>query len=272
MSKLSEKIWYKLLKRPITLKDTIDEGKGQPVILLHGIGKTGQVWKHVVEGLRYFPCRIVAYDILGFGVSPKPDWIEYNVDDHASAVINSLDRLGAKKPYILVGHSMGCLIAVRVAKLRPDLVEHLVLYEMPLYEGLPKKRIYRIRLEMYERFYNWVVNYQPSFSSAKLNRSQRIAQRVVGFQVDKETWQPFIKSLKNTIMNQKTVDENIKTLKMPMDVIYGTFDMMVIKGNPTFTVGSESENIKFHKVRARHIISPKASRLIVQRIVAALKD
>src|SRR5437764_5763869 len=124
------KYWHQLLRQPYRLARTVDQGSGRTVVLLHGIGRSGAVWQHVVEQLDGKPYRLVAYDLLGFGKSPKPDWAEYNVDDHARAVIASLLQLKPGEPVIIVGHSMGSLVAVRVARLRQDLVQHMVIYEM----------------------------------------------------------------------------------------------------------------------------------------------
>jgi len=253
------------------LARVFDEGRGAPVVLLHGIGRTGQVWERVVEGLKRLDVRIVAFDLLGFGASPKPDWPLYNVDDHARAVITALERLGSPEPAVLVGHSMGCLVAVRVAALRPDLVRHLVLYEMPLYEGLPDKKLWRLRLGLYSRFYRYLGRYQPTFDAeTRVKLTERLARRIVGFEVLEDTWQPFVKSLQHTIMEQTTA-EDIKRIDTPMDVIYGTFDMFVIRGRPRQFFGEEGDNVKAHTIRERHVISKKASRFIAERIMAALR-
>jgi pimeloyl-ACP methyl ester carboxylesterase len=254
------------------LARTIDEGQGAPIVLLHGIGRTGRVWRHVVELLRSspYPCRVVAFDLLGFGASPKPDWVAYGVDDHAQAVIASLERLKAGEPMVLVGHSMGCLVAVRVARLRPDLVRNLILFEMPLYEGLPEKRRYRLRLNLYFRFYQRLMRYEPTFNPENARLAERLANRIVGFQVAADSWQPFVKSLQNTIMTQSAADD-IKHLSMPMEVIYGTLDMLVIRGQPQQIFGVDSDSITAHTIRARHSISMKSSRFLVERVLAAVQ-
>jgi hypothetical protein len=56
-----------------------------------------------------------------------------------------------------------------------------------------------------------------------------------------------------------------------MDVIYGTYDMFVIKGKPRQVFGEDKQRIVSHTIRERHIISAKASRFIVARITAALE-
>lgn len=260
-----DKFWHGWLGRPYRLAPVVDEGAGLPVVLLHGIGRSAEVWQHVVELLVPLGFRAVAFDLLGFGASPKPRRLLYDADDHAAAVINSILKLGLGGPVVLVGHSMGCLVAVRVARLRPDLVRHLVLYEMPLLEGLPEKRRYRLRLDLYRRFYEWVIGYQPTFGSESIKRTERLARRIVGFEVTPESWQPFVRSLENTIMKQTTA-EDIKALDVPMDVIYGSFDMLVIRGRAEQVFGDAVEQVKSHTIRARHEISPKASRFIVDRI------
>lgn len=249
----------------------LDAGNGQPIVLLHGIGRTGQTWQRVIENLTNRPYRLVAFDLLGFGASPKPDWIDYNIDDHARTAIASIEKLGSRTPAVLVGHSMGCLVAVRVARLRPDLVRHLVLYEMPLYEGLPQKRRYRLRLNLYFRLYQRIMRYQPTFDAANQKLAERLARRIVGFEVDEATWQPFIKSLEHTIMHQTAADD-IKHIVAPMDVIYGSYDMLVIGGKLQHVFGEDSDTVIAHKIRERHVISAKASRFIVERIKAALRQ
>jgi len=267
--KFFDRFWHRTLGRPYFLARPIDQGSGPAVVLLHGIGRTGQTWQRVVAGLTHLPCRLVAFDLLGFGASPKPAWPEYNIDDHANAVIASLHKLALPQPAILVGHSMGCLVAVRVARLRPDLVKHLVLYEMPLYEGLPEKRRYRLRLNMYSRFYGYLLRYQPTFDVQTARMTERIARKVAGFEVTPDTWQPFVKSLEHSIMQQTAADD-IKRIEAPMDVIYGTLDMFVIRGKPQHIFGEDATNITAHTIRERHIISERASQFLVERIAAAL--
>lgn len=268
-SKFTDTLWHRVLGRPYKLAKTVDTGAGDTVVLLHGIGRSAKVWSHVVYYLHMQPLRVVAFDLLGFGRSPKPEWPKYDVDIHAQSVIASLKSLKPGGKVVLVGHSMGCLVAVRVARLRPDLVRHLVLYEMPLYEGLPEKRIYKLRLDLYKRLYTAVTEYKPGFDPGKARMAEKVAARVVGFEVTRPTWGPFIKSLKHTIMEQTTA-QDIKQLKIPMDVIYGTYDMLVIRGKVQETFGADNALVTAHSVKAKHEISMKASYFIVTRILSVL--
>jgi len=265
-----DNLWHRWLRRPYQLARSVDQGDGPAVVLLHGIGRSAGVWQSVVAALAtQTGCRVVAYDLLGFGASPKPDWPDYNIDDHATSVIASLQKLHAKQPIVLVGHSMGCLVAVRVARRRPDLVKQMVLYEMPLYEGLPEKRSYRLRLDLYFKLFQQITRLQPTFNPDTARLVERLARRVVGAEISAETWRPFVKSLEHTIMEQ-TAATDIKLLQMPMDVIYGSRDMLVIRGKAKQIFGSDAANITAHTIRARHTISVKASKFLVQRITVGL--
>lgn len=270
------KLWFRSdkhgwFKRDYRLAKTNDLGTGTGIVLLHGIGSSGHVWDPLIKQLQRqpFKCRVVTYDLLGFGKSPKPADIEYTVDDQATAVIGMIKRLRRSKPVVLVGHSMGSLVAVRVAKLRPDLVRHLVLYEMPLYDGLPDKRRYQTRVKLYFNFFEWITRQNPDFKAVRKRFKERIATHIVGSELTAKSWQPFIKSLQNTIMQQSAA-KDLPTLTMPADIIYGTRDMLVIRGKVHHIFGLDSDLVTTHTIRERHVISTKSSKFISDRITAAL--
>ncbi|MBC7707597.1 alpha/beta hydrolase [Polaromonas sp.] len=272
MQKWFDEFWHGRLGRPYPLAKTYDTGNGPAVVLLHGLGRSGVVWQEVTRLLAAdrVSCRAVVYDLLGFGASPKPTRINYTVDDQALAVIAQISKLRGSKPVILVGHSMGCLVSVRVAKLRPDLVRHLVLYEMPMYEGLPEKWRYRTRINLYFRLYDWISRQNPSFDELNKRFKDKISDKIVGAELTTDTWQPFVKSLKNTIMTQ-SADEDLPTLTTPADIIYGSRDLLVIRGKVHEALGLDSKLVTLHTIKERHVISLQASRFIVDRVVNALQ-
>ena len=265
-------IWHRRFKQPYGLAKTYDRGTGPGIVLLHGIGRTGNVWKRVTEHLQSDvpQARVIAFDLLGFGASPKPDYLQYDVDDHAAAVIASLRKSGIQTPIVLVGHSMGCLVAVRVARLRPDLVKYLVLYEMPLYEGLPTKWHYRTRINAYFKLYDWIARQNPTFDEAKSQVKLRLTRRVVGTDLNADSWQPYVKSLKNTIMKQSAATD-LPLLTMPADIIYGTLDLLVIRGKVQQTLGLDSKLVTLHTIKERHVISEQASAFIVECILRTMR-
>ena len=262
-----DRFWHGTLGRPYRLACPVDQGVGTPVVLLHGIGVSHRVWRFVVQLLAGQPYRILAFDLLGFGDSPKPDWLSYTVDDHARAIIASLRRKHLGQPVVLVGHSMGSLVAVRVARLRPDLVARLIVYEMPLYEGLPSRRHYKIRRDLYYKLYNAILN-SPELVDVTRRSLRKLIARLAGLQITPELWIPFTRSLEHTIMRQTTLAD-IKQLRLPIDIIYGSLDMVVIRGRPRKIFGPESKHVTTYTITQQHTISWRASKFLVRRIIAA---
>jgi pimeloyl-ACP methyl ester carboxylesterase len=259
--------WHRQLGRPYVLAAPIDAtfGTGYTVVLLHGLGGTGEKWGDVTSALRHEPCRVIALDMLGFGSSPKPDHLGYNANDHARAVIAALRKYKVKGSVILVGHSMGCLIAVRVAARRPALVKHLILYQMPIYEGLPAGRDYSLRRDFYFWLYNRIIA-KPS--SLLISPFWSRVLHGTGMMLSAETLAPFVLSLRHTIMEQQTLVD-MERVQVPMDVIYGALDLVVIRGNPKQVFARVLAPLGTHTKAHLHRLSPRASKFIAKRIIVA---
>ncbi len=100
------------------------KGKGKAVIFLHGYTDSWFSWSGVLEEL---PPKYTGYALSqrGHGDSDRPA-AGYEVDDFADDVIAFMDHEGLNKATI-VGHSMGSVIAQRVAIDHPNRVKNLVL-------------------------------------------------------------------------------------------------------------------------------------------------
>lgn len=263
MLKFFDGFWHKTLRRPYVLTPRIDEGKGQAVIFLHGIAAKSESWRLVVNELDNNVYRSVALDVLGFGQSPKPGWIQYSIDDHARSVIATIGRRRFKKPVVLVGHSMGSLIATRVAAMRPDLVEHLILYQMPLYGDFIEDRSSKLRQNLYMSVYKKMTNSKQQM--LRLTRpSNRFLSKVIGIELDHETWVPFQMSLRNTIMQQQVYND-LRASEVRTDVVFGRFDLFVIRDDIMKFLKKE-KHISFHTINESHRISKKGAKIIARLI------
>src|SRR3546814_15498906 len=87
-------------------------GAGAPVVLLHGIGSSSETFEQLLPLLRGSH-EVVAIDLLGFGGSPVPEDSEYTVDEHVGAIVRTIRHLRIRRPFTLVGHSMGALFTAR---------------------------------------------------------------------------------------------------------------------------------------------------------------
>lgn len=102
----------------------LDEGSGEPVVLLHGIAGSSQTWRALIGPLsrKY---RVVAPDLLGHGNSTKPR-SDYSLGALSVLVRDILDELGITRATV-VGHSLGGGIAMQLVYQHPGYVERLVL-------------------------------------------------------------------------------------------------------------------------------------------------
>jgi pimeloyl-ACP methyl ester carboxylesterase len=110
---------------------------GRVVVLLHGRNFPSSYWAPIIKTLTGSGYRVVVPDQIGFGKSSKPAG-ELHFDTLGRNTIALLDHLGIAKADI-VAHSLGGMIAVRIARAYPDRVSHLVL-AAPI--GLEDYRIY----------------------------------------------------------------------------------------------------------------------------------
>jgi pimeloyl-ACP methyl ester carboxylesterase len=94
------------------------------MLLIHGLGDEADTWRHVIAPLSA-DRRVIALDLPGFGRSDKPDRA-YTVPFFQDVVIELLDVLAAPRA-ILIGHSLGAVIAHHVALSHPERVERLIL-------------------------------------------------------------------------------------------------------------------------------------------------
>ena len=105
-----------------------EEGSGQPVVLIHGLGGSSDWWRHNVDTLaREF--RVIALDLVGFGKNRlflRRSKLPLRFDEIAELLIRWIES-EIREPVHLVGNSMGGHVAIHVASARPDLVRSLTL-------------------------------------------------------------------------------------------------------------------------------------------------
>jgi haloalkane dehalogenase len=104
----------------------VDEGAGDPILLLHGEPTWGYLYRSLVPPLAGV-ARVVVPDYLGFGRSDKPLRIEdYSYDLHYESIVRLVEELEPTRLTIVV-QDWGGPIGLRLAVERPELVDRLVL-------------------------------------------------------------------------------------------------------------------------------------------------
>ncbi len=103
----------------------IDEGKGAPIVMVHGNPTWSFLYRHIVKGLskKY---RCIAMDHIGFGLSDKPtEWL-YLPEDHAKNLNTLIEKLDLKDITLIV-QDWGGPIGLSYAVNKPENVKRIIL-------------------------------------------------------------------------------------------------------------------------------------------------
>ena len=95
------------------------------LVFIHGFGSAKEHFRHAFNtpSLRRF--SIVAIDLVGFGESRGPANFGYTMEDQARAMLEVLSELKIGS-FHLCAHSMGGLVAMKMAELEPERIRSLI--------------------------------------------------------------------------------------------------------------------------------------------------
>ncbi|WP_394696508.1 alpha/beta fold hydrolase [Pseudoxanthomonas japonensis] len=99
---------------------------GRTVVVLHGKNFCAATWESAIAALAGAGYRVVVPDQVGFCKSSKPPRYQYSFGQLAANTHDLLARLGIPRA-VIVGHSMGGMLAARYALQYPQATERLVL-------------------------------------------------------------------------------------------------------------------------------------------------
>jgi len=126
------------------MSDHSDDGKGLPVVLMHGFANDHLLWREQVSPLagRY---RIVAVDLIGHGEGASADGKPVSMDAYADDVVATMDRLGIERA-VVGGISLGGYVAMAMALRHPDRVIATVLANTRAIGDTPAQKTNRDKL------------------------------------------------------------------------------------------------------------------------------
>lgn len=113
-----------------------DTGSGEPLVLVHGVATTREIWTGIGPQLSRTR-RVITLDLPGFGES-APSGPGFELDEVAERVARGLAAHGVRGPIDLVGHSLGAAVALTLAARRPRTVRRLILVAPAGLASLPK--------------------------------------------------------------------------------------------------------------------------------------
>lgn len=103
---------------------------GRPMLILPGITSPAATWGFVARHLAK-DRRVIVADIRGRGMSDNRPGLGYGLDDYSSDALGMMHAADIEQP-ILLGHSMGARIGVRLAARNPSALSSLILVDPPL--------------------------------------------------------------------------------------------------------------------------------------------
>lgn len=251
-----------------------DTGAGEPIVLIHGMAASARYWNNLIPSLSKNN-RVIAIDLLGFGKSPKPKDVTYDVPTHLASIFETLDNIGINSPFTLVGHSMGALLSLKLARQYPEKVNKLVLLGMPIYKTPveAKQNITKDSRIREHAYYGqtshalcatWCWFLRPLTKHVAplylYNQPKDVAQDSL-----LHTWQSYAESLEHVISNQ-SVEADLKNLSIPTRLIYGEKEEDITIGNLQ-SIADLAPNISVDFVDGGHNIGVNGEPVIAQIIL-----
>ena len=229
---------HDLLKRPLELKKTHDycavKSPRLTVVFIHGIATDSSSFTRAIDYLEgttsLSEIRFVAFDLLGAGKSYASDKLEYNYAEQIEALHNAILKLELTTPLVLVGHSMGTLIATRYADTYKKSVKRLILLSPPVYT-------------------------EEDLASPEFADAMKAFRGVVGAKNRKilET-KAFNGSMKNIVLNKRNY-KVLTELKTRAVLIYGDADQIIGAHNMPKILKENPKYLTAIKVEGGHSVS-----------------
>ncbi|GAA1686117.1 alpha/beta hydrolase [Microcella alkalica] len=238
--------------------------------MIHGIASSSVTFHHLVPLLeRHF--RVITLDILGFGASPAPEGATYTLDEHERALHATLRSLGLRREVILVGHSLGGLIAARYAATHRKSLARLVLVGSPIYlpPALIGDPVDRANMGAYFTVYEFLRS-NPAFTQRTAAALATIAPIKNVLELTEKNWTPFMLSLQNAIESQTTLAD-LARVSVPIDLVYGALDPFLAPSG--IGIVEQLRHVTTHRVsNVAHIIRPRLAQAVARVLASSLEE
>jgi len=231
---------------------------GPPILLVHGLVASGLYWGGAYDWLADHH-RLVVPDLLGFGGSPRPA-AGYGPDDHADAVRACLDDLGIEEPVVIGAHSLGGLIALRLAATHPERVAAIAAFGPPVYADpgaalahvaatSPMSRLFVLPGPAAERACRWVCEHRPLAARLAVLSHPSLPREVAADAVQ-HTWMSYSGTLQQVILAAEATAW-FDQIKCPVRLVAGDRDPVVDHAHLRRLADAHG-NIELYEPSGRH--------------------
>lgn len=208
----------------------LGEGE-QTLVFIHGFASHIPVWEHNLSVLKkYYRC--LALDLPGHGFSAKKNY-SYSIDFYVQTVKQWLDKLGVQKA-VLVGHSMGGQISIKLALKHPTLFSKLILVAPAGFETFtPTEKQWLSQftsgnLMITSQYMKWILNLKNYFyklSDKELEKLNDLNRNF--FSIQENRYLPQILEGSVRGMMNAPVFEDLPKLLLPTLVFFGKNDQLI---------------------------------------------
>jgi len=208
----------------------LEEGTGEPVILLHGSGPGVTAyanWRLLIPVLAN-QYRVLAPDVVGFGYTDHPENFVYTMDSWIEFAVQFMDAIGVQKASF-VGNSFGGALSLALAARYPDRVQCFVMMgaagiQFPISEGLEKVWGYQPSFEAMRELMN-IFAYQGEKISDEIVESRYQASIRPGYQ---EAYERLFPEPRQEKLDQLCIPESeIRQVEQPVLLVHGREDVIV---------------------------------------------
>lgn len=151
--------------RPAGRMHYLDEGRGDPVVMLHGNPTWSFYYRNVILALRE-SYRCIAPDHIGCGMSDKPpaSRYDYSLQSRIKDIEALLDRLGVAENITLVLQDWGGMIGMAFAARRPGRIKRIIASNTGAFP-LPKSKPFPLSLWLGRdtRLGAWLILHKNAF-------------------------------------------------------------------------------------------------------------
>ena len=149
----------------------VDEGDGDPVLLLHGNPTWGFLYRDVIGPLVQSGRRVIVPDMIGFGLSEKPTREHaHTLDGHTANLVSLVRQLGLTRVTV-VCHDWGGPTGLSFAMSNPERIRALVVMSTWAWPHPPA--------EFHTRVFPWRLMHAPLVGPYLLGRHNALAGRGV---------------------------------------------------------------------------------------------
>ena len=196
--------------------------KGTPLLFIHGWLGSSLEW---IYQAAYFRSRdhIILLDLPGYGKSDKPNE-NYSIDFFSNVIVDFIHQLGYNET-ILIGHSLGGLIAQNIAIQNPKLVNKLILISTSAISqpSFNKFLLFWINVIFRINYTNFLKRTLKRINSIEAENREFRRQLKYALTIPK----PVVLSTFNNMTFKFNKNENITNIFQPTLILYGADDRII---------------------------------------------